>query len=72
MSGISRLTPDEPSTGAPRRPISRSAGSTIGSRNTASASLPNGNDATRSAMLTSLVTPPAPTRISRSTSCGNW
>ena len=36
------------------------------------ASLPIGSEAIRSATLTSLVTPPAPTRISRSTSCGNW
>ena len=48
------------------------AGSTSGSRSSASASLPIGNDASRSATLTSLVTPPAPTRTSRSTSCGNW
>ncbi len=49
------------------RPPICNAGSTKGSRSSASASLPIGNDASRKATLTSLVTPPAPTRISRST-----
>ena len=71
-SGRSRPTPVEPNTAPAMRPTTCSAGSTIGSRSSASASLPIGSEAMRSATLTSLVTPPAPTRISRSTNCGNW
>jgi hypothetical protein len=54
------------------RPKICKAGSTNGNRNNASASLPIGNEASRNAMLTSLVTPPAPTKTRRSTSWGNW
>ncbi|COW56797.1 Uncharacterised protein [Mycobacterium tuberculosis] len=50
------------------RPAICTAGSTSGNRSKAIASLPMGNEANRKTMLTSLVTPPALTRISRSTS----
>ena len=71
-SGRSCPMPVDPSTSPTTRPATCRAGSTKGSRSSASASLPIGSEASRSAMLTSLVTPPAPTRISRSTNCGNW
>ena len=72
MLGMSRPAPVEPSTEPRTRPVSCRVGRTRGIRSSANASEATGSEASRIAMLTSLVTPPAPTRISLSTSCGNW
>ncbi len=69
-SGRSRPNLVDPSFFPTTRPTSCNAGSAPGTRSIASASLPIGSAANRSAGLTSFVTPPLLTSTMRSTMCG--